>query len=130
MLTKNDLYGRPLNLTDAEALLWRFDAATQYTLLLAGLAGLYCLAFVAVRRIAPDIGKCASLGFGVAFLIFQLDNPVMLSSDPFSYALYGRILGVYHANPYLQIPAQFQGDPFLALAYWKEFPRTTGRSGH
>jgi hypothetical protein len=126
VLTKDDLYGRPLNLGDAEALLWRFDAATQYTLLLAALAGLYILAMFAAGRARPSTGKRLGLAFGATLLVFQFDSPVMLSSDPFSYALYGRILSIYHANPYVQLPNQFPGDPFLALAYWKDVPSYYG----
>ena len=39
--------------------------------------------------------------------------PVLLSSDIYVYAMRGRVLSVYHQNPYLVPPANFPEDPFL-----------------
>src|SRR4051795_8332078 len=36
------------------------------------------------------------------------------SNDLWSYAMYGRILSVHHASPWIVTPAHFPGDPFLA----------------
>jgi hypothetical protein len=41
------------------------------------------------------------------------------SHDLWSYAMYGRILEHYHANPYVVRPAQFRGDAVLALVGWR-----------
>ncbi|MEP6623688.1 MAG: glycosyltransferase 87 family protein, partial [Acidimicrobiia bacterium] len=37
------------------------------------------------------------------------------SHDLWSYAMYGRIVSVHHASPWVTLPAQFRGDPFLTL---------------
>ena len=42
----------------------------------------------------------------------------MLSHDIFVYASYGRVLAVYHNNPYFAPLSAFPGDPFNALNYW------------
>lgn len=52
---------------------------------------------------------------GAAFLFVQLLAPVLLSSDVFAYALYGRVSSVYHANPYDLAPPVAADDPFLKL---------------
>ncbi len=52
---------------------------------------------------------------GAAFLLVQCFAPIMLSSDVFLYALYGRVLAVYHGNPYDLKPAVAADDPFLNL---------------
>src|SRR5436190_17357663 len=41
------------------------------------------------------------------------------SHDLWSYAMYGRILEHYHANPYVVRPAHFPGDAVLALVGWR-----------
>jgi hypothetical protein len=39
--------------------------------------------------------------------------PLLLSNDVPSYVIYGRLAGVYHANPYVVRPSAAAGDPFL-----------------
>ncbi|MFN8521500.1 MAG: hypothetical protein U0821_00150 [Chloroflexota bacterium] len=43
----------------------------------------------------------------------------LLSSDIYKYVFDGRILGVYHLNPFLHVPAEFPDDRFYDLVYWK-----------
>jgi hypothetical protein len=48
-------------------------------------------------------------------IVFQgiaVAMPLILSHDVYSYALYGRIASVHHANPYLIPPSHFPGDSF------------------
>ncbi len=45
-------------------------------------------------------------------------TPAMLSHDILVYASFGRVLGIYHANPYFVPIATFPQDPFTALNYW------------
>jgi hypothetical protein len=52
---------------------------------------------------------------GALFLLIQIFSPVMLSTDVFAYALYGRVVSVYHANPYSPSPAIASDDQFLKL---------------
>jgi hypothetical protein len=41
------------------------------------------------------------------------------SHDMWSYAIYGRMASVHHANPYFHAPAEFGGDPLLRLVTWQ-----------
>ncbi len=45
--------------------------------------------------------------------------PVMLSRDIAAYASYGRIIMIYHANPYYTMPAAFPNDPILQASDWQ-----------
>jgi hypothetical protein len=45
--------------------------------------------------------------------------PVLPSDDLISYALYGRISTIYHANPLITTPDHFPGDPLLQQVFWK-----------
>jgi hypothetical protein len=56
------------------------------------------------------------VGAGVIVLGMVVAAPPLLSRDVYSYAAYGRILTVHGSNPYLQPPAAFPGDPFVAVA--------------
>jgi alpha-1,6-mannosyltransferase len=40
----------------------------------------------------------------------------VLSRDVYSYAIYGRIFSVHHANPYVRTPSSFPADPFVSVA--------------
>ncbi len=54
--------------------------------------------------------------------------PLLFSRDVYSYAYYGRIAGVYHANPYVATPADFKHD-VLALYVgpkWVDTPAVYG----
>jgi alpha-1,6-mannosyltransferase len=54
--------------------------------------------------------------------------PLLFSRDVYSYAIYGRIAGVYHANPYVATPADFPHD--LLARYvgpkWVDTPAVYG----
>ena len=52
---------------------------------------------------------------GASFLLVQLLAPVLLSTDVFAYALYGRVVSVCYGNPYDLAPLLPAGDPFLRL---------------
>ncbi|MEO7022102.1 MAG: hypothetical protein ABI234_18280 [Ktedonobacteraceae bacterium] len=45
-------------------------------------------------------------------------TPAMLSHDILVYAGYGRVLAIYHANPYFVPSAAFPHDPFTAINFW------------
>jgi hypothetical protein len=54
--------------------------------------------------------------------------PLLFSRDVYSYAFYGRIAGVYGANPYVQTPVDFGGDPLWSLVgpKWVDTPAVYG----
>jgi alpha-1,6-mannosyltransferase len=41
--------------------------------------------------------------------------PLLFSRDVYSYAFYGRIVGIYHGNPYVNVPLNYSGDPLWSL---------------
>lgn len=53
---------------------------------------------------------------GGAIYVF---TPGLLSLDIYSYASYGRLLLVYHANPYFVPAAAFPHDPLYPYIFWK-----------
>jgi hypothetical protein len=54
----------------------------------------------------------------ITCFIFVL-TPAMLSHDIFVYAGFGRIISVYHANPYFVTLNTFPHDPFIPLDDWR-----------
>ncbi len=83
--------------------------------LCAALFGVYAYALKLSRDEQDARAQRLILLSGAAFLLVQLIAPVMLSSDVFLYALYGRVLSVYHGNPYDLAPVIAAGDPFMKL---------------
>jgi|GEM_PF-1602557 len=53
-------------------------------------------------------------GTGAVFMLSELLSPVMLSTDVFAYAFYGRVLSVYDSNAYAT-DLHLSADPFLVL---------------
>jgi alpha-1,6-mannosyltransferase len=64
------------------------------------------------RRAAPAL-VLAAVGLSLALSVAA---PVVLSRDVYSYAIYGRIFSVHHANPYVRTPSSFPADPFVSVA--------------
>lgn len=52
--------------------------------------------------------------------IIYLLTPGMMASDVYSYASYGRLLMLYHANPYFVPPLAFPHDITFQWVYWKD----------
>jgi alpha-1,6-mannosyltransferase len=52
---------------------------------------------------------------GVLLHLLALAIPLFLSRDVYSYAIYGRMVSQYGANPYTDIPAGFADDPLYPL---------------
>jgi hypothetical protein len=53
-------------------------------------------------------------GLGIVFHVTLWLMPGLLSGDIISYALYGRLGGVYGLNPYVSPPSAVAADPFVA----------------
>ena len=66
----------------------------------------------------------AALVLSVVSLLVTLFLPLLYSRDVYIYAMYGRILAVHHANPYLVPPDSFPSDPFYVLV-GKDWQHTT-----
>ena len=53
--------------------------------------------------------------------------PPVFSTDPFSYAMFGRFAAVYHHNPYLSTARTVApGDPLMPYLYWRDIPSPYG----
>jgi hypothetical protein len=53
------------------------------------------------------------LAGGILLLLYPFD-----AADMFDYIMHGRMLSLYGANPYQQVPADFQADPFFIYVGW------------
>ena len=54
---------------------------------------------------------------GVTVVILFFSYPAMLSYDIFNYVTTSKVLFFYHENPYIVMPIEFIGDPFLAFTH-------------
>jgi Glycosyltransferase family 87 len=77
-----------------------------------------CLGFlgalVAVRE--RGIPTWAVIGSSIVAIAIASVGPPLFSHDVYSYALYGRMWVLEHANPYIQSPSVAVHDPFLHVA--------------
>jgi alpha-1,6-mannosyltransferase len=100
----------------------RYTALSGATFLasLAALSGLYLVALWLAPR-APNGTATAALllGLPLIFVGVLLSGYPLLSNDIFKYVFDGRILAVYHENPFLKVPADYPDDRFYDLVYWK-----------
>ena len=66
------------------------------------------------------------LAVGANVLVITL--PLLVSRDVYSYIAYGTIAGLHHANPYVQTPIDFPGDPVAILVgpKWLATPAVYG----
>jgi Glycosyltransferase family 87 len=64
----------------------------------------------------------------VAFHAGVVMLPLLFSRDVYSYAMYGRIAGVYHGNPYVLTPVDFPHDAVFRLVgeKWADTPAVYG----
>jgi hypothetical protein len=69
-----------------------------------------------------------ALMMAVIFNVAILALPLLISRDVYSYSFYGRIAGVYHANPYVLTPGAFRADPLMTLVgpKWVSTPDVYG----
>jgi alpha-1,6-mannosyltransferase len=87
-------------------------------------------AFLAVLREAwrGTISPRTVIGLAVAYHVVVLFLPLLFSRDVYSYAYYGRIAAVYHANPYVTTPSDFPSDPLAQYVgpRWVDTPAVYG----
>lgn len=99
-----------------------FVFAAVYTALFA----IYLLALRAVRKGGTPYRPSILIGSGIVFLGIQLFSPVLLSSDVYFYALYGRMLSVYGVSPYGAATVFAATDPFANFIGYKFLPSWYG----
>lgn len=93
--------------------------AEWYIGLMIVLAVAWIAAIWLVRR---QRGRRFTLVLTGGFLLFSLlfiFIPSFMSTDVFSYAFIGRVMSVYHKNPYLLLPVGRKQDLFYTLVGWK-----------
>ncbi len=87
---------------------------------LLALAGLYGVGIWVSRRIEhPLAASLLIVGAPLLFAVVLLPGYPLLSNDIFKYVFDGRILAVYHDNPFVRVPADYPDDRFYDLVYWK-----------
>lgn len=101
---------------------------TVASVLLVGLGGFACVGLLLLER----RGVRPSLRLVVATVVLAalaaVVAPPFGSNDVWSYVMYGRILGLHHANPYVLPPEHFLSDPFLhqVSRTWRDTPSVYG----
>lgn len=106
----------------------QLHAATAVDLAV-GVTALYALFFAAARLARGRPGALGVVAVAVVAALMQalaVLAPYAVSSDVFSYAIYGRIYAVYGASPYLEAPIRFASDPFYPYVYWMHVPSFYG----
>lgn len=112
--------------------LLRFDRLSGGWLVAAGvLVTVICVGtFLLVLRECwrGNVAPRTVVILGVAYQVVVLMLPMLFSRDVYSYAFYGRIAGVYHANPYVHTPVEFASDPLWSLVgpRWVNTPAVYG----
>jgi hypothetical protein len=99
------------------------SGALELLALLAVMFAAYGVCAAAIARRAADastapVEAVVWLGALCGGLIF-LYTPAVLATDIYSYAAYGRLLAVHHANPLFVPPSAFPHDPIYGYLYWQ-----------
>jgi dolichol-phosphate mannosyltransferase len=84
---------------------------------------------VLILRRSPSGLSIRLVGAAVALQTFvALARPPSATQDLWWYAIYGRIVSVYHASPYTHVAAQYPHDPLLGLVghSWRHTPSVYG----
>lgn len=103
-------------------------SAVRYTAIL-----IFCLLFALYHLFLKKEGcfpvrQSLAWRFVPAFLVgtFLCCIYPIFSIDLFEYIMRGRILGVYHANPYIFAPENFKNDLLYDVIFWKYQPMIYG----
>src|SRR5215212_5950505 len=94
--------------------------------LFAILVGIYIIALVVVARRGIQASPGGILLATLLISAPLLALPRLLSSDVYLYAMYGRMISVYGANPYFHTPAEFSGDTVLQHVLWSNLKSVYG----
>ena len=86
----------------------------------------YALGLAAIRRRGLPVRRAAVLA--AAIQLAPLAAPLLLSTDAWTYWMYGRIATVLDGNPYRDAPAEFPSDPAFPYvgADWRDAPSVYG----
>jgi hypothetical protein len=101
-------------------------ASVQLPLLLVALAAfgvvMYC------HRRTPFLSRRLVVGVSGALMLVAVVTPPSSSKDVWAHVMYGRIVSVHHASPYVHVPAEYPNDPALARVAppWRHTPSVYG----
>jgi hypothetical protein len=87
------------------------EAAVGPNLALLAVAFVALVVLVANERRRRYLTRGMVLGVSGALLVVAVVTPPAQSADVWSYAMYGRMVSEYGANPYRHTPAEYQADP-------------------
>lgn len=91
----------------------------------AVLWGVYLWLIWHVRDRQIDLRWVAGGAIGLSLLAVLI--PPLFSTDIFSYAMFGRLAGVYDVNPYLTTASNSaSGDPLLPYVFWRDIASPYG----
>jgi alpha-1,6-mannosyltransferase len=65
------------------------------------------------QRRTPFLSRRVVVGASAVLLTLAVATPPSSSKDVWAYVMYGRIVAVHHANPYVRPPAAYPSDPTL-----------------
>ncbi len=91
-----------------------------------GVGLLYMLGFRITRQNSSRIAWMIVIGGTLAFIVVFLFMAPFDALDIYDNISHGRIVGIYHANPYRQLIADFPHDPFYKYPRWKNSPSAYG----
>lgn len=87
---------------------------------------LYAAAYWSVQQIQNRDAWLLVFGWMVLFTIPLLLVYPYGAADIFDNIVHGRILSIYHANPFSLAAVNFKNDPFVAYSFWKNAPSAYG----
>lgn len=98
--------------------------ATLAAVVMLLLWGVYLAASLIIRRSEPSGSRRPLLLVVVAVgvlanLMLVLALPPVLSSDIYSYGLYGRMITTYQINPYVATGMTIPADPLVGYTHWR-----------
>ncbi|MCL5960358.1 MAG: hypothetical protein M1358_13790 [Chloroflexi bacterium] len=101
------------------------NAGYSFLLAFTTLVILYYLAYRIARR-QSGTGILIVVSFAILFNATLVPVYPIGAADVFDYISGARVLSVYHANPFVQLPADFPSDPILPYVAWKDAPAAYG----
>jgi len=66
------------------------------------------------QRRTPFLTRKVVLGASALLMVLAVATPPTSSKDIWAHVMYGRIVSVHHASPYVHVPAEYPSDPTLA----------------
>ncbi|MBU4301885.1 MAG: polyprenol phosphomannose-dependent alpha 1,6 mannosyltransferase MptB, partial [Actinobacteria bacterium] len=90
-----------------------------YFSLIVILFAAYLWAIILAWKKGEKVSRPLVYGFFIAFSLWLLFLPPLLSQDTFSYIFYGKALAVHGKNPLVTVPASYPGDPVVQYIGWK-----------